>query len=94
MVFQVLFGILASLIVNAFSRWREYGADFGGAQFAGKAKMIAGLKFLQQHHGMVDKANPSLATMKINDRDSFMQLWSTHPPLDKRIEALQNAPIS
>lgn len=94
MAFQVLFGILASLVVNAFSRWREFGADYGGAQFAGKAKMIAGLQFLQKNHGQVDPSNPSLATMKINDKGSFAEWWSTHPALDKRIEALQKAPIA
>ncbi len=94
MVFQVLFGMLASVIVYAFSRWREYGADYGGAQFAGKQKMIAGLKFLQNHKAAIDTSNQALATMKIADKASFAEWFSTHPPLEKRIAALQAAPIS
>ena len=76
----------------AFSRWREFGADYGGAQLSSKRKMIAALEFLQSHHA-VDSRNKAFATMKMNGNSAFMQLFSTHPPLEKRIAALQAAPI-
>lgn len=91
-LFEIFFGIIASIIVMAFSRWREFGADYGGAQLSSKKKMIAALKFLQSHH-QVDSRNKSFATMKISDNSAFMQLFSSHPPLEKRIMALQAAPI-
>ena len=46
MVFQAVFGALASIIVMAFSRYREYRADAGGASLAGRDKMIAALQKL------------------------------------------------
>ena len=94
MVFQTIFGILASIIVYAFSRWREYHADFGGAKFAGKQKMIAALQRLQKTHNLVDKRTKSLATMKISDKRGFMNLFSTHPSLELRIQRLQQAQIN
>lgn len=92
--FEILFGILASTIVYAFSRWREYGADHGGAVFAGKQKMIAALQKLQKTHEMVDPRSKELATMKISDKSALMKWFSTHPTLDSRIMKLQQAPIS
>lgn len=92
-VFEILFGILASTITMAFSRWREFGADLGGAQLSSKRKMIAALEFLKSHH-MVDSRDKSFATMKMNGNQSaFGQLFSTHPPLEKRIQTLQAAPV-
>lgn len=91
---EITFGILASMIVFSFSRWREFGADYGGAKFVGKKKMIAALQFLQKHQAMIDPSHKSFATMKISDRPSFTQLFSTHPPLEKRIMTLQQAPLS
>lgn len=91
-VFEIFFGLLASTITLAFSRWREFGADYGGAQLSSKNKMIAALKFLQSHH-QVDNRNKSFATMKMNGETGFTRLFSTHPPLEKRIMALQAAPL-
>ena len=94
-VFEILFGILASTIVHWFSRRREFVADEGGARFVGKQKMIAALKRLQSLVDRVDTHQQSLATMKISDKpSSFAEWFSTHPRLDKRIEALQRAEIS
>lgn len=90
-VFEILFGILASTIVMAFSRYREFRADSGSAQFLGKEKMIKALKKLEllQNH-LVDPRGKSFATMKISDRPSkFLSLFSSHPPLADRIEALK-----
>lgn len=90
---EIVFGILASVVVFSFSRWREYGADRGSAQFVGKNKMIAALQFLKKHKEMVGPRQRAFATMKISDRPGFMALFSTHPPLEKRIAVLQQAPI-
>ena len=88
MVAQLLFGILASLIVMAFSRWREFRADAGGAKLAGRNKMISALQRLQQMHG--EAALPKqLQAFGINDSPGMMRLFMTHPPLEERIEALK-----
>ncbi len=95
MVFQVIFGLLAGLILMAFSRRREFFADAGGARFAGKNKMIAALRRLQQTTQRID-ASPkqaSFATFKITDKDSWLRLWRSHPSLEKRIERLQRLPL-
>lgn len=91
-LFEIFFGIIASTIVMAFSRWREFGADYGGAQLSSKKKMIAALEFLQSHH-QVDSRNKSFATMKMSGNSAFMKMFSSHPPMEKRIMALQAAPI-
>ena len=93
-VFDILFGILGSMVVAWFSRAREFRADAGGAQLAGKANMIGALQRLMQNKDMVDTSQPQLATMKISGAQSgFMALISTHPPLEVRIAALQKAQI-
>lgn len=89
MILEIIFGILAALVVNAFSRHREYRADEGGARFVGKAKMIAGLKRLQSLTKVTDRMDDgNLATMKISAKETFA-LWSSHPPLEARIQALE-----
>ena len=88
--FQIVFGILASPIVYYFSRQREYRADADAAKHAGKEKMIEGLKKLQQLHNRIDTNNPEMATMKISGKD-IASLFSTHPPLAKRIKRLENS---
>ncbi|MCK5460623.1 protease HtpX [Candidatus Gracilibacteria bacterium] len=93
-LFEILFSALASVIVFAFSRWREYRADFGGASFVGKQKMIAALKRLQNTQNKIDSRQKSLSTMKIANKASFARFFSTHPRLDDRIKRLQQAPIS
>ena len=93
LLFEILFGILASIVVMSFSRWREYRADFGGAQFVGKQKMIAALKRLQSSTNQIDNNQKSLATMKMSGKGGITALFSTHPSLEKRIESLQKALI-
>lgn len=88
-VFQILFGILGSMVVCYFSRWREFRADAGGSRLAGKHKMIAALKKLQvMHQGLAPREADSLSTMKIAGGGTIMKLFSTHPPLEERIRAL------
>lgn len=91
-VFDIVFTILASILVNYFSRLREYRADAGGAQFAGRQKMIGGLKKLQMQYAQIPADNGSSATMKISSKSSgLMALFSTHPPLEDRIRRLEQS---
>jgi heat shock protein HtpX len=92
-VFEIVFGILGYIVVAWFSRLREFRADRGGAIFAGKGKMIAALRRLQQAYGRAPEAaqqGASLATMKISGRQGgLVSLMATHPPLEARIARLQ-----
>ncbi len=88
-VFQILFSILGSIIVFAFSRYREYRADAGGADLAGKDKMIYALQSLKQSAQLVDNRQASLATLKINNKTGLTRLFSSHPDLEERINRLQ-----
>ena len=89
-VLQIVLGILGALVVNWFSRYREFKADHGGATLAGRERMIGALRRLQSNHELVDTQHQALATMKINGGRSWAVLFSTHPPLEERIAALQN----
>ena len=88
LVFDILFTLLGSILVAAYSRWREYRADRGGAKLAGRIKMIDALKRLQRGADIEDDRAPSLAAFKIARHASWFELFSTHPPLEKRIERL------
>ena len=87
MVLEILFGILASIIAMWFSRYREYRADAGSAHLVGKEKMIAALQRLQQIHEPQEMEG-SLNAFMINGKRS--ELFMSHPPLEKRIEALRS----
>lgn len=90
MVAQILLSILATMIVMWFSRWREFRADAGGAQLAGRQKMIAALQALQRAHEPRDLPG-EFAAFGISGGlgGGFARLFMSHPPLDERIEALQ-----
>jgi len=91
MLFDILFAILASILVNYFSRRREFRADAGGAKYAGREKMLAGLRKLQNQYEQIAPDNGAAATLKISNKSSgLMALFSTHPPLEERIRRLQN----
>ena len=90
MVLEMVFGVLASIIAMWFSRYREFRADAGSANLVGSQKMIAALRRLQQIHQPEDLTG-SLAAFGINGRQGGLaSLFLSHPPLEKRIEALQN----
>jgi len=89
LVCQVVFGLLGMVIVNAFSRYREYKADAFAGKLAGRDKMISALRALQRNSEAVDTRHPALASMKISNVPGWALALSTHPPLEKRIEALQ-----
>jgi len=88
MVSQIVFGILASVIVMWFSRQREFRADAGSADLLGRpGPMVAALKRLG---GLEPGELPkSMAASGINDKPGFMSLFSSHPPIEERIAALQ-----
>jgi len=92
---QLLLWIIASLVVNKFSRWREFHADAGSARYVGKEKMIAALESLKKLKDIAPKNNDKMATMQINTKTSawFKKLFMTHPPLDERITYLENLRI-
>jgi heat shock protein HtpX len=86
----VLFSILARILVNYFSRRREFRADAGGAKFAGREKMLSGLRKLQMQYDQIAPDNGAAATLKISNKSSgLMALFSTHPPLEERIRRLE-----
>jgi len=96
MVLQSVLMIFGSMVINAFSRHREYRADEGGAKLAGREKMIAALEALKRTFEVEDpqiaEVQKGVAAMKISSRGSrFARLLSSHPPLDSRLEALRNA---
>jgi heat shock protein HtpX len=92
LIAQILFGILASMIVMAFSRWREFRADAGGAKLAGRGKMISALQRLQAIHE--PSALPKqLQAFGIADGQGVSRLFMSHPPLEERIAALQKAQV-
>ena len=89
---QVLFGILGSIVVNWFSRHREFRADSGASTLVGSSDMIAALERLKENSSLESSAGnqePAYASMKISGKEAFMALFSTHPPLEKRIQALR-----
>ncbi len=87
MAAQVILSILASVIVMYFSRKREFIADTGGADLAGHQNMINALKRLGQ---VEPTALPEqMAAFGINDKGDFMALFSSHPPIEDRVQALE-----
>tara|TARA_B100000795_G_scaffold144943_1_gene108509 strand:- start:1268 stop:2131 length:864 start_codon:yes stop_codon:yes gene_type:complete len=88
---QIVLSILASTIVMYFSRKREFVADTGGADLAGHQNMINALKRL----GQVEPAAlpEQMAAFGINDKGGVMALFSSHPPLEARIRALEERSV-
>lgn len=92
-VAQIVLGIAASAIVMWFSRRREYRADAAGADLAGRNNMIKALERLQRETEMPQQLPESLTAFGISEgkRNSLAQLFSSHPPLEVRIQALRDA---
>jgi heat shock protein HtpX len=91
-VAQLVLGILASIIVMWFSRQREFRADAGGAQLAGRNKMIAALERLKLNHEQ-SQLPDQMAAFGISGgvASGLKYLFMSHPPLDERIAALREA---
>ncbi|TKI08208.1 protease HtpX [Martelella alba] len=89
MVLELVFGLLASLITLWFSRHREFHADAGSAKLVGREKMIAALQRLKTSYEPQEES--AMLAFCINGRgNAFGELFMSHPPLDKRIEALRS----
>lgn len=92
MIAEVILGILASLIVMWFSRYREFRADAGGAHLAGRENMIGALQRLMQRHAETPLPDKMAAFGITGGLGSGLKrLFMTHPPLEERIAALRNA---
>jgi heat shock protein HtpX len=90
MVCQIVFGILASLIVAWFSRWREFRADAGSARLLGPQPMVNALRRLG---GLSTEPLPqALQAFGITGGGGLMALFASHPPIEQRIAALQAVP--
>jgi len=89
-VFQILFGVLASMIVAWFSRRREFRADAGSARYLGNPSPM--VNALRRLGGLEPAELPkAFKAFGITDKPGIMALFSTHPPIEARIAALQGA---
>jgi heat shock protein HtpX len=93
LVLQIVVSILASVVISWFSRHREYGADAFSARVYGKGAMISALRSIDQWAKRAQfeySTQDALATMKISGKaGGVMSLFSTHPPIEERIAALE-----
>jgi len=89
MVLYIVLGFFGAIITGWFSRQREFRADHGGATLAGRERMIGALRRLAGTQELIDTRQEALATLKISDKRGWMALFSTHPPLEQRIAALE-----
>ncbi len=89
MVLELVFGIVASIITMWFSRHREFHADAGSARLVGREKMIAALQRLKTSYEP-QEASTMMAFCINGKSKSLSELFMSHPPLDKRIEALRS----
>ena len=86
---EIIFGIAASMVVAWFSRQREFRADAGSARLMGTSTPM--VNALARLGGLTPGELPkSMAASGISDKPGFMALFSSHPPIEERIAALQN----
>jgi len=91
LVCQIVFGVLAAIIVAWFSRRREFRADAGSAQYLGSPQPM--MSALARLGGLPAGELPkSLNGFGITDKPSIASLFATHPPIEARIRALQASP--
>ncbi|MBF0380594.1 MAG: protease HtpX [Magnetococcales bacterium] len=88
-ILEMVFGVLASIIVMWFSRHREFHADRGGAKLAGRRKMIAALERLRSDRFDVQLPQ-EVATFGVSGRKSWSNIFMTHPPIEERIAVLRS----
>lgn len=89
---DIVFTLLGSIVVNFYSRKREFRADAGSAKISSSTNMIAALRRLQSLHEAPPSSDDALATLKISGREkkgSIADLFMTHPALSDRIQALE-----
>lgn len=93
---DIAFTMLGSIVVNHFSRKREFRADAGGAKYSSRENMIAALQKLRSVYELpIPPEEGATATLMISNRDKggLAKLFMTHPPLEVRIEALQRGRV-
>jgi heat shock protein HtpX len=90
---EIILGILASMIVAWFSRWREYRADAAGAALASHGAMISALERLKMEQNLPNDLPGELTAFGIRNlkKSGLAEMMASHPPLDDRIRALKNA---
>ncbi|MBI3212066.1 MAG: protease HtpX [Simkania negevensis] len=91
-LFEIVFMILGSIVIAAFSRWREFRADKGGAFLSKKEHMIAALEKLgrSKEEALLKKASSFQALMiSTTKRGGLLHLFATHPPIEIRVERLK-----
>lgn len=90
-IFEIIFGIIASIIVAWFSRRREFRADDAGATLASNGAMIGALQRLKAEYNIPDELPSQMTAFGINGhlKQGLMELFASHPPLDDRIAALK-----
>ncbi|WP_166255414.1 protease HtpX [Marinobacter salicampi] len=95
-VAQIILGILASTIVAWFSRKREFRADIAGAELASRGAMVSALMRLKKETEIPNQMPDNLEAFGINrgSRTGLSALFMTHPPLDRRIAALEASSIA
>jgi heat shock protein HtpX len=94
-VLQLVFGILANMIVMWFSRHREFRADRGGAQLAGRDNMIGALEDLKQvHEPLPSQQFAAFGIAEGPVGGGIKRLFMSHPPLEERIAALRALSIT
>ena len=92
---QIFLGVLGSMVVARFSRWREFRADLGAARLGGKQNMVSALERLRRGQDFQTEGSSGIAAFKISGgQNKFLQLLSTHPPLEERIQRLRNESLA
>ena len=87
---EIVLGLAGSMITAWFSRYREFRADAGSARLTSPDAMVGALRSLSQASGVIDpRDDRALASFKIAGPRDFLGLFASHPPLEKRIEALR-----
>lgn len=90
-VFEIVFMFLGSIVIATYSRFREYRADAGGAELAGRMNMIHALQALQKYAKIQDPQAQQTAVQafKISNPGGLLRLFASHPPLEERIARLE-----
>jgi heat shock protein HtpX len=91
-ILEIVFMMLGALVIAKYSRNREFRADAGGARLAGAPAMVSALhtlkRFVERKDPHTDQ--PSINAFKISGSNGFMRYFASHPPLEERIERLEN----
>ena len=91
MAIEMVLLFLGSLLVMAFSRWREFRADAGSARIGGRENMIRALQALQRDVGVAQQTvQPAVQTLRISSPGGMTRLFMSHPPLEERIARLES----